>query len=77
MLAAPQVIWIKAAANMDAEVRAALLAPSAEALRTRTAWIWWHPCSEASAQRFETLVDGQPALEHPEPGELVWTDDAA
>jgi DNA/RNA-binding domain of Phe-tRNA-synthetase-like protein len=25
---------------------------------------------------FETTADGQPVVEHPEPGEVVWTDDA-
>lgn len=30
----------------------------------------------AGTEPFETIVDGQPALEHPEPGEVVWTDDA-
>lgn len=55
MLAAPQVIWIKAAADMGAAVRAATSAPSAdtaEALRSRRVWIWWHACSEANAQRW-------------------------
>ena len=25
---------------------------------------------------FETTADGDPVIEHPEPGEVVWTDDA-
>ena len=25
---------------------------------------------------FETTADGEPVIEHPEPGEVVWTDDA-
>lgn len=59
MLAAPQVIWIKAAADMGGEVRAAMLAPSAEtaeALRARTVWIWWHQCSEANAERWSRYL---------------------
>lgn len=59
MLAAPRVFWINASADMGAEVRAAILAPSAEtadALRARTVWIWWHPCSEATAQRWSRYL---------------------
>ncbi len=29
----------------------------------------------AGTEPFETIVDGHPAIEHPEPGEVVWTDD--
>jgi len=28
------------------------------------------------AEPFETMADGQPVVEHPEPGEVVWADDA-
>jgi DNA/RNA-binding domain of Phe-tRNA-synthetase-like protein len=27
------------------------------------------------AERFDTVADGQPVVEHPEPGEVVWRDD--
>lgn len=30
----------------------------------------------AGTEPFETTADGRPAVEHPEPGEVVWTDDA-
>ncbi|MFL5679810.1 MAG: B3/4 domain-containing protein [Chloroflexota bacterium] len=30
----------------------------------------------AGSERFETTIDGSPAEEHPEPGEVVWMDDA-
>jgi DNA/RNA-binding domain of Phe-tRNA-synthetase-like protein len=30
----------------------------------------------AGTEPFETIVDGHPAVDHPEPGEIVWTDDA-
>jgi DNA/RNA-binding domain of Phe-tRNA-synthetase-like protein len=30
----------------------------------------------AGTEPFETTADGQPVIEHPEPGEVVWTDDA-
>ena len=30
----------------------------------------------AGTEPFETIVDGHPAVEHPEPGEVVWIDDA-
>lgn len=30
----------------------------------------------AGTEPFETTADGQPVLEHPEPGEVAWTDDA-
>jgi DNA/RNA-binding domain of Phe-tRNA-synthetase-like protein len=28
------------------------------------------------SEPFETIADGEPVVEHPEPGEVVWTDDA-
>jgi DNA/RNA-binding domain of Phe-tRNA-synthetase-like protein len=30
----------------------------------------------AGTEPFETIADGEPAIEHPEPGEVVWADDA-
>jgi DNA/RNA-binding domain of Phe-tRNA-synthetase-like protein len=30
----------------------------------------------AGDEPFDTIVDGQPAVEHPDPGEVVWRDDA-
>ena len=30
----------------------------------------------AGTELFETMADGQPVVEHPDPGEVVWTDDA-
>lgn len=30
----------------------------------------------SGAERFDTVADGEPVVEHPEPGEVVWCDDA-